>query len=106
MVGQELNSSVIGPLGRSTGDIRFLTKELLAQSPWLYDPHVINLPWQESKADEVNQLAKSKGLTFGLLKCDGLVLPHPPVTRVLDELASKLKEAGHEVRRISEDVLW
>jgi amidase len=50
--------------------------------------------------DEVHIRAKSQGLSFGMLKFDGVVMPHPPVLRAMDELKAKLQAAGHEVSRM------
>jgi len=40
---------------------------------------------------------QSRPLVVGLLLDDGVVKVHPPIERVLKEVADKLRKAGHEV---------
>lgn len=70
---------------------------ILDTRPWLHDPAVLDKPWQRAKMDEVKHLANDKSLTFGVLRSDPLVTPHPPVIRALDTCVESLKSQGHEV---------
>lgn len=40
---------------------------------------------------------QSRPLRIAVMRDDGVVRPHPPVARVLEEVVSKLKKAGHEI---------
>lgn len=51
--------------------------------PWNNDPALVPLPWREVKLP-----AKLK---IGFLWNDGIVTPHPPVRRALDEVARALR---------------
>ena len=42
MDGQNSVLSVVGPLGTSAGAVKLVTKSLLSQKPWLYDPGVVS----------------------------------------------------------------
>jgi amidase len=91
MDGQNSILSVVGPLATSVGSLRLLIKSLLSQEPWLHDPLVLEVPWKE-----VPDLSGTL-LTFGILKDDGVVKPHPPVSRALDMVINAIKRAGHQV---------
>ena len=97
MVGQEIINSVVGPLGHSIEDLEFLTRALLSTQPWMRDPHTLPLPWRQGDCDEVHRLGARRQLTFAVFMDDGVVKPHPPVTRVLHETVEKLRTAGHKV---------
>jgi amidase len=54
-----------------------------------FDISCAPVPWRDVP------VPKEK-LTFGLLTYDGVVMPHPPVLRALNEAVDRLKAAGHE----------
>jgi amidase len=81
-------------MGRSLESIElFMRANSLAQ-PWLHDPKVVPLPWDDAK---VGATAKAEQLVFGVIWTDGEATPHPPITRALRETVAKLRAAGHEV---------
>ena len=90
--GAESIESTIGPMGRSMASITDMFKLMLAQEPWLLDPKVIEMPWQQNLFD---LKAKGNTLCFGILKCDGVITPHPPVQRALRMVEEALVKAGH-----------
>jgi len=91
--GQEHVPSVVGPLARSLASVHLVTKAVIDAKPWELDPKVLPMPWREDAYREV----QSRSLVIGLLVDDGVVKVHPPVERVVREVAAKLREAGHEV---------
>ncbi|KAL7786732.1 acetamidase [Trichoderma ceciliae] len=97
MEGHQTIESVIGPMGRYISDLKLLMKTALATKPWLADPKVFNLPWREEEVEEATRKITERKLTFGVLRTDELVTPHPPVRRVLDEAVKLLKAHGYEV---------
>ncbi|CAG8362452.1 unnamed protein product [Penicillium salamii] len=91
---QETAHSIIGPIAHTAADLRLFLKAVLSQEPWNYDPKVIPLPWRSSEED----IARSKvagRLTLGYFHSDGVVNPHPPILRGIDEAVAKLRENGH-----------
>lgn len=80
-------------MARSLSSIRLVTKAIVDAAPWRLDPQVHPMPWRE----EAYQEAQSRPLVIGLLIDDGIVKVHPPVERIVNEVAAKLQEAGHEV---------
>ena len=65
--GQESIRSICGLFAHSSTDLVYFMKALLEQSPWNYDPDVIDLPWRESKYSQ----GKTGKKTFGIVVCDG-----------------------------------
>jgi amidase len=78
---------------RSLNTLTSLTQSVLSSSPWELDPKVVPLPWRSSIYIEM----QSRPLVVGILWDDGMVKPHPPITRQLSLLAKKLQAAGHEL---------
>ncbi|KAK4141485.1 amidase signature domain-containing protein [Dichotomopilus funicola] len=97
MLGHQTLESVIGPMGRNIADLRLFVRAILGVEPWKADPKVLTLPWRDSEELKARQKIASKKLTFGVLRDDGVVTPHPPVGRVVEEAAQKLTAHGYEV---------
>jgi amidase len=102
MDGQNSVLSVVGPLATTVGALKLLVKAILSQSPWLYDPLVVEMPWRDQLEQETLNLIKeaasgSSKLSFGILKHDGAVGLHPPVARAIQMTADVLAKAGHSV---------
>ncbi|KAI8957511.1 amidase [Daldinia sp. FL1419] len=91
--GQEHVPSSVGPLTYRLSSLILAMKELIKLKPWEYDARCVPIPWRE----DIFQEFKSKPLTIGLLMDDGVVRPHPPITRVLLSLVEELREAGHDI---------
>ncbi|PQE17284.1 putative general amidase protein [Rutstroemia sp. NJR-2017a BVV2] len=97
MEGQETVHSVCGPLTHSVADMRLFVKSVLAEEPWKYDSKVIPMAWRQGEADTIKSKLSSGGLTIGYFDCDGVVLPHPPITRGVQTVVDVLKKNGHDV---------
>ena len=97
MDGQNSILSVVGPLSHSVASLRLLVRSLLSQHPWLHDPLCNEIPWRQDQETEALDLISSCKLTFGILKHDGAITPHPPVQRALGMVVETLTRLGHEV---------
>ena len=100
MDGQNSILSVIGPLATSVGSLRLVMKAILSQQPWLQDPMVAEIPWRDEQEQAIFEIVKSSGggqLTFGIMKSDGIVHPHPPVLRAVDIVVKTIEKLGHKV---------
>ena len=86
--------TVVGILGPSISSLRLVFKALLSSEPWLHDPEVLPIPY---RADAEYHPETSKDLSFGILTSDGVVNPHPPITRAVRMVAEALKAEGHKV---------
>lgn len=91
--GQEHVPSVIGPMSRSLDSLIDVTKAVIDNQPWDHDPKCTPLTWR----DDMFKGVQSRPLVIAVMRDDGVVKLHPPVARVLDEVASKLAESGHEL---------
>jgi len=80
----------VGPLARCLEDIELFCSAALANRPWDHEPSMIEIPWK----GEAHTPTKLK---FGVIWNDGLVRPHPPVTKALQEVVSNLRNSGHIV---------
>lgn len=90
MPGQEAINSVNGPLSRSLSALITYSEAVInGGQPWTLDPKIVAIPWRKVELPQK--------LSFGLIKHDGVVRPHPPVERALDTVVEALKKAGHEV---------
>ena len=101
MDGQNSVLSVVGPLGTTAGAVTLATRAILSQSPWLFDPLVVNIPWRDAEEQAVYDLIKStsgKGqLAFGVMRSDGIANPDPPVLRAVNLVVAALEKAGHKI---------
>ncbi|KAL8748056.1 MAG: hypothetical protein Q9190_000141 [Brigantiaea leucoxantha] len=77
--------SVIGPLSTSIAGISLFMRTIIAARPWLIEPSLIPLPWSPM------QISKNQDLKIGVMWHDGVVTPHPPITRALKMLVDRLK---------------
>lgn len=78
-----------GPVCHSMEDLELFTKILNAHPLNKYDVTCAPVPWRTLGAP----LGK---LAVGILKWDGVVMPHPPILRALEHTKRALEKAGHE----------
>lgn len=90
MLWEEQIVPVIGPLSTSLEGIRLFMKTIIAGQPWLIEPSCLPIPW----SDQDTQLGNPKRLKLGIMWDDGVVRPHPPVLRALEEVKERLKGYG------------
>ncbi|EQL03521.1 amidase [Ophiocordyceps sinensis CO18] len=85
--GQESVHGCVGPLGHSLDDLIRFQKAVLQQEPWETEPSLMPLGWRDMDLSPPS-------LTIGIMLDDGLVQPHPPITRALLTAEKKLEAAG------------
>ncbi|GAO18539.1 uncharacterized protein UV8b_00847 [Ustilaginoidea virens] len=103
--GQSTYSSTVGFMSTSLEGLELIMKALLSTKPWLNDPAVFPLPFRQHVVDEILNRASSNGnaktsaapLKLGVFWSDGVVQPHPPITRGLHMVVKAVEEAGHQV---------
>ena len=86
--------TVVGILGSSISSLQLVFKALLSSEPWLHDPEVLPIPY---RADAECRSETSNNLSFGIFTSDGVVNPHPPITRAVRMVAEALKVEGYKV---------
>lgn len=84
-------------------------RAVLGERPWELDPILVSMPFNEDAFQLKNlqlkagssapqeSLPKDGKLCFAIEWDDGVVHPHPPITRALRETKAKLEAAGHTV---------
>jgi amidase len=87
-------SASAGPMTHSMRDVELFFKAVSEQKPWEQDPDAIPGPW-----NSLSSLA-GRRLRIGIVRQDGVVEPHPPILRLLDEVAAKMRGSGIEVVEI------
>ncbi|KAF5013206.1 hypothetical protein FDECE_785 [Fusarium decemcellulare] len=89
--GQESVRCVISPLANSVKDLNLFQSAVLDQEPWEVETSLVPLPWKRIEPFAPEQI------TVGIIWDDGLVRPHPPVTRALKHAVARLRRAGVKV---------
>jgi Asp-tRNA(Asn)/Glu-tRNA(Gln) amidotransferase A subunit family amidase len=60
---------------------------VLSTEPWVHEPALVPLPWRKEQIVPT----VTRPLRIGIMPHDGLVRPHPPISRAIEELSAKLK---------------
>ena len=76
-------------MSTSLEGLNLFMKTVLDAEPWFYEPGLIRCSWQLGKED--CSFSARRKLKVAVMWHDGVVKPHPPVTRTLSEMVSKLK---------------
>ena len=104
MAGAEQIVPTIGPLSTSLEGCKLFIKSVIDAKPWYKEPALLPFPWKEEDA------FKGKKLKVAVLWDDGVVRPHPPVTRALKQIVDKLKEKCNvdivEWKPYKHDLAW
>lgn len=95
MAGADSVETVLGPLSTTLQGLKIFMKTIIDAEPWQTEPALIPMPWR------TYQIPKDRPLKIGVLWHDGVVRPHPPITRGLRLLTEQLKATGIEVTNFS-----
>ncbi|KAF4965427.1 hypothetical protein FSARC_6778 [Fusarium sarcochroum] len=98
--GQEHVPSSIGPMAGRLDVIKLAMSSVIESKPWEHDARCAPLPWR----DDMFQEMQSRPLVIGVLMDDGVVRPHPPITRALRDVVEALKREGHEILEWNTDL--
>lgn len=95
MLGEEQVVPVVGPLSASLEGIKLFMRTLIDQKPWLYEPSLIPMPWKDTSASSLLRRGPQgqPKLRIGILADDGIVKPHPPISRGIRSLVEKLQDS-------------
>ena len=80
-------------MSRNIDSLVAVTEAVIDQGPWDRDPKCSPVPWRS----DLFERARSRPLVIAVMRDDGVVRPHPPIARVLEEVVAKLEQAGHEI---------
>jgi amidase len=81
----------VGPLAHSVRDLDLFFRAVLEKKPWNRDPDVVPMPWS------LPTCSRKQSLRIGIVRTDGLITPHPPIARLLDEVKRSLLNSDLEV---------
>jgi Asp-tRNA(Asn)/Glu-tRNA(Gln) amidotransferase A subunit family amidase len=105
MGGAEQIVPTIGPLSTSLEGCKIFTKAIIDAKPWLKEPSLLPFPWKNE-----DFFPAGKKLKVAVLWDDGVVKPHPPVTRALKQIVDKLKSSSNvevlEWKPYKHDLAW
>ena len=82
-------AATFGPLSTSLEGTEIFMKTIIAARPWLIEPSLVPLPWQEYEG--LNDNKPSKKLKIGVMWSDGVVEPNHSVSRALTKMVNALK---------------
>ena len=71
-------------------------KSLLSTEPWRHDPYILPIPWRAEKEYEVERESGYRP-AFGFMLDDGVVTPHPPISRALRIVKQAMRDFGYQV---------
>lgn len=91
MAGADTVETVLGPLSTSLDGLKIFMKAIIDSEPWLTEPALIPMPWRSYS------IPSHRPLKIGVLWHDGVVRPHPPITRALKLVVDRLKKQGIQV---------
>ncbi|KAK5947441.1 hypothetical protein PMZ80_001591 [Knufia obscura] len=89
MIGKEAILSTLGPMAADRDALELFVQTVMAAEPWLLDPSLTFKPWVPHKFD--------RPLRVAVQWWDGVVQPHPPMTRALKEVSAACRAAGMEI---------
>jgi amidase len=89
MIGSEAIHATIGPLSTSLQGLRLFTKTVLDARPWLHDTSLTPIEWRD-----MSQTFTRRKLKVTVMWDDGVVKPHPPVTRALRSVVEGLRKSN------------
>ncbi|KZT66402.1 amidase [Daedalea quercina L-15889] len=94
--GQDCVRAAVGPMSSSLGGLTTFMKAILNTQPWLKDPSVVPMSWNENLY-ALDGHGGGRRLCFAIVWDDGMVKPHPPVRRALRMAKDAITTAGHKV---------
>lgn len=80
-------------MSRDLPSLHHIFKQVMLTEPWTQDSRCAPIPWRE----EVYNHVLSSKLSIGVLLDDGVIEPHPCVTRVVKSVVELLENDGHTV---------
>ena len=91
MRGNEAILGTSGPLSTSLAGLKIFMKTVIDGVPSAFEPTPPPLPWTEW----TEPFTSSRKLHIAVMWDDGIVTPHPPVRRALEETVKKLRQANN-----------
>ena len=80
-------------MARTLETLTMATRCVIDAEPWKMDARCLPIPWRSDIFSSVSE----HPLTIAVLPDDGVVEPHPPVTRIMNNAIELLRSAGHAI---------
>lgn len=93
MLYEEHIVPTIGPLSTSLEGIKLFMTTLIDQRPWVHQAGLLPFPWRMGEDLLMKEKEGKRKLRVGVLWDDGVVMPHPPITRALELVVNALSNA-------------
>ncbi len=90
MEGLPVCGHVVAPVSTELGFLKHIMKCVIGSQTSQEDPNLIDIPWRMINTSIYRP-------SFAVLRCDGNVLPQPPISRALDMVVCALHGAGYQV---------
>ncbi|KAK0122254.1 hypothetical protein ONS95_010505 [Cadophora gregata] len=87
MAGADPIPGVIGPMSATLEGIKLFMQVVIDSQPWLLEPALIPIPWNSSV-----RMFQTQPLKIGVMWHDGVITPHPPITRAMTDLVYHLRK--------------
>ena len=84
MTGAESILAILGPMCASARDIQMFMGSTLATKPWEKDHTLVAIPWRNPTLP--------KKIKVAVMWDDGVVVPHPPITRGLKQVKAAMEK--------------
>ena len=102
--GQDTYASSVGVMGTSVDALKLVMTSVLSTEPWVQDPNVVKMPWDDiieastlARANLDGSAGSGRPLKIGIYWSDNVVRPQPPVSRGVKLVHNVLKHMGHKV---------
>ncbi|KAL8410439.1 hypothetical protein RB596_000212 [Gaeumannomyces avenae] len=91
--GQQVMPVVTGIMANSIQTLRLVFRALLNTKPWLNDPYCLPIPYRDANEYVPGKTAEKP--SFGFFDHDGIVTPHPPISRAMNIAKKALELEGY-----------
>lgn len=88
MAGSEAILGTIGPISTSFEGVKLIMKTVVDAKPWLKSPNLVAMDWRDTSG-----LFRERRLKVAAMWDDGVVKPHPPIARALDNIVMNLHKS-------------
>ncbi|KAF3917695.1 Acetamidase [Arthrobotrys entomopaga] len=83
----------LGPISTTLEPLSLFMSTVLASKPWDTDNSLLPIPWRQELNFPVDTATgRTRKMKIGVMRWDGVVMPHPPITRGINEVVAKLRE--------------
>ncbi|KAF3909051.1 Acetamidase [Orbilia brochopaga] len=95
--GAEGVSGTLGPMSTTLEPLSLFMSTILAAKTYLNKTSLYPIPWRQEPNFPIDATTgRPRKMRIGVMSWDGVVMPHPPVTRALNEVVTELKKRSDQ----------